>query len=96
MTPEQGPQLILKAHLVMVLMLVENVLLHLFKIRGAHGKVRVASLPFEISNRILFLQPQIRHSLQFFDPLGLRNGSAKAGQEMNMIFHSASDDGCTA
>src|ERR1700730_1277085 len=90
--PEQGPQLILKADLVVVLMLVEHVLPHLFKVGRTHGEVRVTTLPLEGSNRMLLLQPQVRHTLQFLDPFRLRNGSAEAGQKMNIVFYAARND----
>ena len=52
-TLEQRSQLILKTHLAMMVLLVKYILLNNFKIRRAHGEVRIAALPLEISNRML-------------------------------------------
>jgi hypothetical protein len=41
---------------------------------------------------MLLLQPQVRNPLQFLYPLRLRDGSAEAGQDMDMIFYAAGDD----
>src|SRR2546429_8045018 len=45
---QQCTQFVLKTNIAMMWLLSGNILLHLFEIRLAHGKIRIASLPFEI------------------------------------------------
>ena len=49
-----------------MLLLSGDVLFHLFEIRLAHGKIRVATLPFEVGVIVTaLLQPEVRDAFQF-------------------------------
>ena len=73
-----------------------DVLLHRFEIRLAHGKIRVAALPFEVGViATALLQPEIRDAFQFLHPFRLRDGAPKSREQMDMIFHAADLDGRT-
>jgi hypothetical protein len=80
----------------MMFLLPDDVLLHRFEIRLAHGKIRVAALPFKV--RVIattFLEPRIRDAFQFLHPFRLRGRATKPRENVNMIFHAADLDGRT-
>src|SRR6266851_8843795 len=91
---QKQAQLILKTHLAMMLLLIGDVLLHLFEIRLADAKVCVAALPLKV--RVLataFLQPDVGDAFQFLHPFGLRDGASESGKQMDVVFHTADVDG---
>ena len=60
MPAQQRPQLVLESNFAMMLLLPGDVLLYLFEIRLAHGKIRVAALPLEVSViATAFLEPDV-------------------------------------
>jgi hypothetical protein len=91
---QKHAQLVLKTHLTMMLLLIGDVLLHLFEIRLADTEIRVATLPFEAGViATAFVQPEVRDAFQFLHPFGLRDGAAEAREQMDMVFHPTDEDG---
>jgi hypothetical protein len=96
MPAQKGPDLILERYLAMMFLLAGDISPHLLQIRLANREIGITTLPFEISQILpLFLNPEMRDSLQFLYPLGLRNGPTETTKEMNMIFNSADEQGRT-
>lgn len=96
MPAQQRPQLILKIYFAVMLLLPGDVLLHLFQIRLAHGKIRVAALPLKARKiPVALLEPRVRDAFQFLHPFRLRDRATKPREDMNMIFHAADLDGRT-
>ena len=78
----------------MMLLLASYVLFHLFEIRLAYGKIRVATLPLEIGVIATFLfQPEVRDAFQFLYPFSLRDSASEPREQMDVIFHAADKDG---
>src|SRR6266699_7118749 len=93
---QKHAQLILKTHLAMMLLLIGDVLLHLFEIRLADAKVCVASLPLEVGEiAFTFLQPEVGDAFQLLYPFCLRDGAPESREQMHVVFHSAGEDGRT-
>ena len=93
MSAKQSPQLILKAQLAMVLLLPGNVLLDRLQVGLADRKVRIPALPLEVGVvRALLLEPEMRHPLEFFHPLGLGDSAPEAAEEVDMVFGAAYQD----
>ena len=94
MFAQQRTQLFLKTNLAVMLLLIGDVLLHLFEIGLAHGEIRVATLPLEAGViATAFLQPEVGDAFQFLHPFGLRDGASEAREQMNVVFHAADEDG---
>ena len=78
----------------MMLLLSGDVFLHLFEIRLAHGEIRVAAVSLEVGViATTFPQPEVRDALQFLHPFGLRDGASEAREQMDVVFHTADEDG---
>src|SRR6266498_61745 len=93
---QKHAQLILKTHLTMMLLLIGDVLLHLFEIRLADAKVCVASLPLEVGEiASAFLQPEVGDAFQLLYPFCLRYGAPESREQMHVVFHSPSENGRT-
>ena len=77
-----------------MLLLIGDVLLHLFEIGLAHGEIRVTALPLEVGViATTCLQPEVRDAFQFLHPFGLRDGASEAPEQMDVVFHAADEDG---
>ena len=86
-------QLILKTHLTMMLLLIGDVLLHLFEIRLAGAKVCVASLPLEVGEiASALLQPEVGDAFQLLYPFCLRDGAPESREQMHVVFDSPGED----
>src|SRR6266581_3282458 len=93
---QKQAQLILKTHLTMMLLLIGDVLLHLFEIRLADAKVCVASLPLEVGEiASAFLQPEVGDAFQLLYPFCLRDGTPESREQMHVVFHSPGESGRT-
>src|SRR6266516_115772 len=93
---QKQAQLLLKTHLAMMLLLIGDVLLHLFEIRLADAKVCVASLPLEVGEiASAFLQPEVGDAFQLLYPFCLRDGAPESREQMHVDFHSPGEDGRT-
>src|SRR2546428_505077 len=91
---QQRAQLVLESDLAMMLLLSGDVFLHLFEIRLAHGKIRVAALPLEVGViATALLQPEVRDAFQFLHPFGLRDGASETREQMDVILHASDQDG---
>jgi hypothetical protein len=90
---QQRSQFILKSYFGVMLLLSKHVLFDLTKIRLAHRKIGITTLPLEISIiRSLFLQPNIRHAFQFFYPFRLCDAAPESCKQMNVILNSANSN----
>ena len=83
MLAQQRPQLVLKTNLAMMLLLSGGVLLHLFEIGLAHGKICITTLPLKVG--VI--------ATAFFHPFRLRDGAPEPREQMDVIFHAADLDG---
>ena len=61
--------------------------------RATLGNRRQRAQPQRGCVSILLLQPLVGDALKFFDPLGLGNRAAKTRQQVNVLFHSPTEDG---
>src|SRR6266496_5511233 len=56
--------------------------------------VIVSAAPFEVGViTTAFLQPEVRDAFQFLHPFGLRDGAPETREQMDMVFHTADEDG---
>ena len=78
----------------MMLLLAHNICAHLFQVRLADRKTRIARLPLKIRDAFL-LNPFIGDPFQFFDPFRLRDGASESRQEMHVILYSTDHNGRT-
>ena len=75
-------------------LLISNIAFHVFEIGLAHGKIGISALPFKICKLVtLLLEPAIGNALQLLHPFRLGDCATKATKEMNVVFHSADDQG---
>lgn len=80
----------------LMLFLIGDVSLDGFEIGGAHRENAVSGLPCEIPKRwIALLDPNAGNAFEFLDPIGLGDRASLAGQDVNVVFHTANDDGRT-
>ena len=54
----------------------------------------MSAAPFEVGViTTAFLQPEVRDAFQFLHPFGLRDGAPETREQMDMVFHTADEDG---